>query len=286
LIREEKYWLSHKEINNIIYRKCSQCEEWLIENNENFYFHNKKYPEKGFSGECKKCSSKRSREIVLKNHDKYIEYQIQWHIDNKKYHNTNKRQWHKDNKEKSKSIYKEFIKNNPDKVKQYSLNHRNHDITKKEWNANKNYFKNDKEEVVCAYCGFLEKEHIELFGKQLHKDHVIHDGYNDIRNCIPACYDCNCSKWQNDMEEWFKEQTFFTEDKLEKIKKWCNEDYKQYIELKPPYIIKRNRINNEDGTYYYRYNLYNVDEKRNITNIIFTGDKKQDILNYIRESKL
>ena len=64
---------------------------------------------------------------------------------------------------------------------------------------------------------------------------------------------------------------------------WCNEDYKQYIEEKPPYKITRKQ--NEDKRTYY-FQLWTMDEKRNMLECIATGDKKKDIMNDIKNGKI
>lgn len=47
--------------NGIVERRCTKCEKWLEENTDNFYLHNKSYPERGFHSECKKCTIKRTK---------------------------------------------------------------------------------------------------------------------------------------------------------------------------------------------------------------------------------
>ncbi|MDD4779084.1 MAG: hypothetical protein PHT02_00575 [Tissierellia bacterium] len=79
------------------------------------------------------------------------------------------------------------------------------------------------------------------------------------------------------METWYRQQEFFSEDKLQKLLLWLTEEYKKYIEDKPPYKVKRRRINNEDGTYYLIHELWTVDEKRNLKECIIVGDSKKKV---------
>lgn len=86
--------------------------------------------------------------------------------------------------------------------------------TKLEWEATKKYWHGK-----CAYCGGNRS------GKKtiLTKDHVIPEsiGGQKIRhNIIPACGKCNQEKSSYAMEEWFREQSFFDEDALQKIYWW------------------------------------------------------------------
>lgn len=114
------------------------------------------------------------------------------------------------------------MRNNKDKVKQYNENrrHKNHKITKQAWMKCKDYFDNS-----CAYCGITESEHKQLYSnKGLHKEHIDHEGSPELDNCVPACYRCNSTKWIYPMEEWYRQQEFFSDKKLAKIYKWINED--------------------------------------------------------------
>lgn len=81
-----------------------------------------------------------------------------------------------------------------------------------EWSAIKNHW-----DYRCCYCERKGK------GKHLTKDHVIpksKQGATKINNIIPACSHCNCLKGDQDMEEWFRSQEFFDEDRLKYIYEW------------------------------------------------------------------
>jgi hypothetical protein len=165
-----------------------------------------------------------------------------------------------------------WLDKNLDKQKQYAENHREHDISTKEWNNCLKVF-----EYKCAYCGISQKEAKKRDGQNLHREHVDNEGYNDLRNGVPACRSCNDTKWTFNMETWFREQSFFNEEKLQKILWWCEEGYKDYIEDKLPYRISKSRIYKEDGTYTYEFELWSVDEKRNMIKCLSTGNTKKDL---------
>ena len=44
-------------------------------------------------------------------------------------------------------------------------------------------------------------------------------GAHDIDNIVPACAACNSSKGAKDMDSWYQEQPFFSEIRLQKIKR-------------------------------------------------------------------
>lgn len=92
------------------------------------------------------------------------------------------------------------------------MSHMNKPIySRQEWEAAKKFW-NGK----CAYCGGNRTAK----KKNLTKEHVIPEslGGQKIRhNIIPACGCCNQEKSSYPMPEWYKQQEFFTEARLQKI---------------------------------------------------------------------
>ena len=75
-------------------------------------------------------------------------------------------------------------------------------------------------------CGYCNEPATSL-------DHIIpkfNSGSSYRNNLIPACRSCNANKASLKMEDWYKQQTFFDEIKLEKIKKWSSEDVSDLLE--------------------------------------------------------
>lgn len=86
------------------------------------------------------------------------------------------------------------------------------DFTVSQWEECKAFFENR-----CAYCG--EKS------KTLTMEHIIpvyKGGGFTAKNIIPSCGSCNYSKCNKDLEEWYRQQKFFEEEKLKKIYSWIN----------------------------------------------------------------
>ena len=66
----------------------------------------------------------------------------------------------------------------------------------------------------CAYCGSFQGLNIQI-------EHVIprsKGGAHCLANIIPACRKCNTSKFNYPMEKWYREQLFFSKNRLKKIK--------------------------------------------------------------------
>jgi 5-methylcytosine-specific restriction endonuclease McrA len=76
----------------------------------------------------------------------------------------------------------------------------------------------------CAYC---EKEATSL-------DHIVprfKSGCSNRNNLVPACCRCNSNKASSEMENWYKQQDFFTEEKLDRIKNWMKPEGFNLINL-------------------------------------------------------
>lgn len=208
----------------IIIKECSICKQ--VKEISGYYPQKKKKS----NGEeylyyppyCKECTKDKA---------------WKWQLDNYEQHKERMRDYNKTkdwkiklNRENGKrrrlsGQHKEWQKNNPDKIRLYGELHRNHDITDQEWLMCKEYFNNE-----CAYCGLHISEHFikyagELKHTDFHKEHVYHDGANDISNCVPSCKSCNSQKWIIPLEEWYSETNEkYTVERLHKINKWLNED--------------------------------------------------------------
>lgn len=184
---------------------------------------------------CKICAKNKTLNRRMKNHERYKESMRRYHKNNTTYERKAKDRKHA-REQKESGYKKEYYKRNKEYFLQYNKNrkmNKTHEITEKEWASCKSYFHNS-----CAYCGLQEDDHYiiykgELRKTDLHKEHVVHDGSNGLDNCVPSCRDCNSSKWAFKLEEWYTENNPFyhhySHEKLVKISKWLNEDYKLYI---------------------------------------------------------
>lgn len=185
------------------------------------YFHKNKTNKKdGLHPYCKKCNSKKGSIHYQNNREKHDLN----HKNN--YQGTLKhKKWSSKNNQKYKHRQSEWRRENPDKIKEYNEKHRAHDITITEWQYALSFFN-----YQCAYCGITEQNSLKVQKQRLHKDHVDCNGANDLSNAVPACRSCNSKKHQDNMEEWFITQEFFSEKRLQKIYQWLSTGYMKYIE--------------------------------------------------------
>lgn len=275
--RKEKLEREHKMINGEDHKLCSKHQIHFPEEDIWFpatfeYFYNSKNKTDGLHSYCKRCAAVRANINTKENYDRFL-------ASYKKYTKGPKHKAFRKKKyamQLEKGQHKAWCDANPDKVKGYTENHREHDIEQSEWVANLNFFENS-----CAYCGLPAEKHFATRnGKEiimsLHMEHVDDEGYNDVRNCVPACRSCNSGKCRKTIDE-FMETGFvegFTQDKYDKIIKWTTEEYKKYITDKPPYRVKRKK---KEGLTTFFWQLWSVDEKRNMIQVLAIGDKKKDL---------
>jgi hypothetical protein len=73
---------------------------------------------------------------------------------------------------------------------------------------------------MCCYCGRTMRK-----GETLTRDHLVavnEGGKTEQENVLPACKECNCSKGKEDWKTWFMKQSFFSQERMNKIFQWRN----------------------------------------------------------------
>ena len=202
---------------------------------------------------CKKCQKIDGNKRYMDDRDHRLAKAIQWKKDHPEKYWTEEYQKTKKAYDAKKStkltnkecaqrardagLISEWLKGKPEKRKQYTLKRKGkeHEITTKEWLACKKYFGNS-----CAYCELKAEEHFKKYNgilrpQELHKEHVDDKGSNGISNCVPSCHTCNSEKHTDLMDEWYKQQEFFSEERYNKILRWIKEGYKEFIEERHRY---------------------------------------------------
>lgn len=214
---------------------CSQCKRELTVDNFS------KNGRNGLRADCKECLKQ-----YYQNNKKSIAVRIkQYYKDNKETRVEYNKQYHQDNREACAEYQKQYIQNNKvaymeyqkqyrqdnkkiltKKKKQYALEHlqetyirnKKRDATKRllpatltleQWENIKKHFSHK-----CAYCGREEKLTIEHFVP------VSKLGELSVGNILPICSHCNSSKGDRKFGPWFKRQTFYSNDREQKILKY------------------------------------------------------------------
>jgi len=194
------------------------------------YFYKNKGNKDGLHSYCRECANNKAKQY-------YFENKEQRDIQKKEYYNENKeeilkhnREYKRNHKQEILDYYKKWTKENKDKVKLYKETramNKQHEISKEEWENCLKYFN-----FECAYCGISEEVAVETHGQVLHKEHVDHEGENDLSNNVPACKSCNSKKWTFSLEEWYTEDNeVFSIERYNKILDWICKDYINYIKI-------------------------------------------------------
>ena len=233
----------------MIKKVCSKCNEELDIDNFNKQ-GKKKDGAIRYSAKCKKCIKeyyKNNKEKIKENSKEYYknnkEHYKEYYENNKEKIKENSKEYKENNKEKIKEYYKEYYENNKEKIKEYSKeyyeNNKEYYFSKlheRRLKTKENggfYTKEQLEECLsffdykCAYSGEEILEDLSNF----HREHIIpvsKGGSNDIWNIVTSVASVNLSKKDKDMEEWYKEQPYFSEDRLNKIYQWIEYSKNKY----------------------------------------------------------
>lgn len=196
------------------------------------FFHIQTKSPDGFRARCSVCRSEDKKEYLLRNKEKPSQYyqknRKSIRKKAKKYYELNKdkikdssRAYYNLHKEeilaKEKSKPRNLIKLVKSTQKRKSLKKQLlATFTVKQWADCQLYFEN-----MCAYCGSKSK---------LTQDHFVplsKGGEYTVKNIIPACKSCNCSKHTSDFFDWYPKKSFYSRKRENKILKYLGINNKQ-----------------------------------------------------------
>ena len=159
------------------------------------------------------------------NYDKHLKRGKKYYEKNKEVFLVNRKIYVEEHKEECYDYTKKYRKSLRGKEKykiygkkRYAKKHEIYDI---EWENCKKYF-----DYKCAYCGLPIEEHYFPYNNEMklydfHKEHVIDEGKNDLRNCIPSCSSCNTQKHTKSLNNWYNSiNPNYTYERYYKIYLW------------------------------------------------------------------
>lgn len=214
-------------------RRCACCNEWKPATTEYFYMKNKKKIELGLTAECKQCISKKSSKYQKENQEWRKNYRREYYYSNAEMEAEKRREWRDGKREHVREYTYEYLRNNPDKAKRYREERYNkkHEFNNEQWDSCKQYFN-----YQCAYCNLPASEHfVKVKGVyklyDFDREHVDHDGTNDLNNCVPSCRSCNSRKWKFSLEDFYNESNpHYKKENHDRILKWMSEDFNHCLE--------------------------------------------------------
>lgn len=221
-----------------------------------------KHGKYGLKSRCKTCDSKKKREYYNNNKEQINKKRKEYYNNNKDYIIEKTKQHRDKNKEEINKKRREQYKNNKESInkrnryyyernkkrilesnKEYKRNNKDYYLEKarERYALKKNSFGNftEKEfrktlewfDYKCAYSG----ETISYDLSNCHREHVVplsKGGDNGIWNIVPSLDSVNLSKHNSDMEEWYRKQPYFSEERLHKIYEYMNLMEEIYLEDK------------------------------------------------------
>lgn len=244
----------HRVINNTEEKQCIECEQWFLMNDINF--GRNKGSGDGFNVRCKSCQRKKNKNYyaLTGDHQRELARKRLENEEIKSYQQRYFHFWYIKNREKDKANTNKYREEHPEYVKYHNQKYldsknyltrnnkyRNHEISKIQWELCKQYF-----DYQCAYCGLPLSEHFyERKGiikpGDFHKEHIIHDGKNNLKNCVPSCQSCNSKKHTTSFNNWYNPNNpIYNKERYLKIYEWFRYGFKQV--LKSTYKPKENKI--------------------------------------------
>ena len=231
-------------------KKCTKCGELLVAYSGNF--KKAKTGKWGLNSNCKECDKKyreknkkqiseyhkqyykehkeEKKQYYEENRDKRLKYDKQYYEEHKEEKLEKHKQYYEEHKEEIAEYKKEWQKDNPHKVlnaknkRRSKEENQGRDITKEQWYEMMCWF-----DWCCAYSGeYIGGDNAD---KKRTTDHIISiskGGLNEPWNCVPMLKSYNSSKCTNNMEEWYIQQEFYSEERLIKIYAWCEYAFKKW----------------------------------------------------------
>ena len=241
--KNKQYYENNKD------KIAERNKQWYEDNKDKISEKNKQYYEdnKDKIIERKKQYYENNKEKISEKNKQYYENnkekKKQYYENNKEKIIERKKQYYENNKEKIRKHSKQYYENNKEKIREHSKQYRNtpqgqvvhfnsickrrtqkqnqgNGINKDQWLEMMEYFG-----WKCAYSGkVLSKDTRSI-------DHIKslnQGGEHEVWNCVPMYKTYNISKSDKDLLEWYQQQGFYSEERLQKIYEWQEYAYNKY----------------------------------------------------------
>ena len=238
-------------------KKCKQCQseyqaKYYKGHKEEKVEYQKKHKEKIMKYK-KEYNRERKEEIVEHNKRYYKEHKEEITERNKKYYEGHKeeilvykKKYLRENREEILEYRKKYYKENKEEILEYQKKYKQtprgqvirfnshnkrrskeksqgNGITTKQWKEMMDFF-----DWKCAYSDIYIGSKNQN-GRSI--DHITaldNGGLNEIWNCVPMYKPYNSSKNTSDMLEWYRQQDFYSEERLQKIYEWQEYAYNKW----------------------------------------------------------
>ena len=247
----------HKGCKYGVRSVCKECDKEYKkeygENNKEYYkeyYENNKDKIKEQNKEYRENNKEYYKEYYENNKEHYKEYRENNKDKIKEYH----KEYRENNKDKIKEQQKEYYENNKDKIKEQKKEYKKeyHQTPRGREVARRNKQKRKALTRASQWCDFTLTEQVELWErnskqcfyseetiedfKNVHYDHIYplsKGGATAPWNLIPVKNVYNLQKKDTDTLDWYRQQPYFSEERLEFIINYVIEQAKKYIENVP-----------------------------------------------------
>lgn len=193
------------------YKKCTKCGRVLEANTDNFY--RDRGVKCGFHSRCKDCDKEHDKKYNKENKEKIAKQ-------NKKYHIEHRKERAEYRKNHLNTAQGQAAALNGQSKRRQREGQQGRGITGDQWLEMMKFF-----DWKCAYSG------ITLNTNNRSIDHIIplaKGGAHEIWNLVPMYKNYNFSKNNKTMEEWYSEQDFCSESRVDKIYEWIKYAYNKW----------------------------------------------------------
>ena len=208
----KKYYETHKE------ERVEYNQKYREGHKEEIKMWNRKYREE--NQEKIKEYKERYKEEIKEYNKKYKEEcKEKTKVYNKKYKETHKEEIAEYQKQYRKTPLGQMIIFNNNQKRRHKEKNQGDGISKEQWLEMMDFFN-----WQCAYSNIKLRNNKSI-------DHIValnNGGLNEIWNCVPMYKPYNSSKNTSDMLEWYQQQDFYSEERLQKIYEWQEYAYNKW----------------------------------------------------------
>ena len=233
---KKQYYKEHKkELAEKKKQYYENNKKEILEKNKQYYENNKEEKleyHKKYREEHKEERAEYHKRYYKEHKEGLVGYRKQYRKEHKKELAEKNKQYYKDNKEEILKKNKQYYRTSQGQVARFNGHNKRRikekiqgsGITKTQWLEMMNFF-----EWKCAYSDMYIGGNENQRNRSI--DHIIaldNGGENEIWNLVPMYKSYNSSKQTKDMLEWYQQQDFYSEERLQKIYEWQEYAYNKW----------------------------------------------------------
>ena len=238
-----EYFYKHKNGKYGLESICKKCKserhkQWREDNKDKILGQRNQYYK-----QWREDNKDKIKQYYEDNKDKIAEQHKQWYEDNRDKRLEQQKKYYENNKDKIAEYSKQYYEDNKDKIaeqhKQYYATPQgqvvafNHNYKRRTKEQNQGNGITSEQWLECMkFFGFRCAYSDQVLSKDTRSlDHIKplnQGGEHEVWNVVPMDRGLNSSKSDKDLLEWYQEQDFYSEERLQKIYEWQEYAYNKY----------------------------------------------------------